>query len=116
MPTFGEYTLAAEIEGKIKPVPLVKPVPPADEKADAKDSAGEKKPAEPNEVDLHVVLVADIDMLSDAFFQLREMGESQEIEINFQFDNVAFILNVLDKLAGDDASSKSASAARCTTR
>ncbi len=67
-----------------------------------KDAAGEKKPAEPKEIDLHVVLVADIDMLSDAFFQLREMGESQENEINFQFDNVAFILNVLDKLAGDE--------------
>jgi ABC-2 type transport system permease protein len=98
MPTFGEYTLAVEIEGKIKPMPLAKPVPPADEK----DSAGEKKPAESKEVNLHVVLVADIDMLSDAFFQLREMGESQENEINFQFDNVAFILNVLDKLAGDE--------------
>jgi ABC-2 type transport system permease protein len=105
VPTFGEYTLAAEIEGKIKPVPLAKPVPPADEKDEAKGSAGEKKPTEtkpPKEVDLHVVLVADIDMLSDAFFQLREMGESQENEINFQFDNVAFILNVLDKLAGDE--------------
>jgi ABC-2 type transport system permease protein len=102
MPTFGEYTLAAEIEGKIKPAPLAKPVPPADEKDEAKGAAGEKKPAEPKEIDLHVVLVADIDMLSDAFFQLREMGESQENEINFQFDNVAFILNVLDKLAGDE--------------
>jgi ABC-2 type transport system permease protein len=105
VPTFGEYTLAAEIEGKIKPAPLAKPVPPADEKDEAKGAAGEKKPAEPKppkEVDLHVVLVADIDMLSDAFFQLREMGESQENEINFQFDNVAFVLNVLDKLAGDE--------------
>jgi ABC-2 type transport system permease protein len=111
VPTFGEYTLAAEIEGKIKPRQ-----PPAEEKDakkadqsnsddpkdEAKGSAGEKKPAQPKEVDLHVVLVADIDMLSDAFFQLREMGESQENEINFQFDNVAFILNVLDKLAGDE--------------
>jgi ABC-2 type transport system permease protein len=76
-------------------------VPPVDEKDETKGAAGEKKPP-PKEVDLHVVLVADIDMLSDAFFQLREMGESQENEINFQFDNVAFILNVLDKLAGDE--------------
>jgi ABC-2 type transport system permease protein len=115
IPTFGEYTLAAEIEGKIKPVPLAKPVPPAQEKdakkadqsktgdpkAEEKGTAEEKKTAQPKEVDLHVVLVADIDMLSDAFFQLREMGESQENELNFQFDNVTFILNALDKLAGD---------------
>ncbi len=104
-PTFGEYTLAAEIEGKIKPRQ-----PPAEEKdankADQSKNddpkAEEKKPAPPKEVDLHVVLVTDIDMLSDAFFQLREMGESQENEINFQFDNVTFILNALDKLAGDE--------------
>jgi ABC-2 type transport system permease protein len=110
IPTFGEYTLAAEIEGKIKPRQ-----PPAQEKdakkadqsktgdpkAEEKGTAEEKKPAQPKEVDLHVVLVADIDMLSDAFFQLREMGESQENELNFQFDNVTFILNALDKLAGD---------------
>ncbi|MGD0517265.1 MAG: Gldg family protein [Thermoguttaceae bacterium] len=116
IPTFGEYTLAAEIEGKIKPVPLAKPVPPerekdakkadqsktGDSKEDEKNKAEEeKKPAQPKEIDLHVVLVADIDMLSDAFFQLREMGESQENELNFQFDNVTFILNALDKLAGD---------------
>ncbi|MGD0384143.1 MAG: Gldg family protein, partial [Thermoguttaceae bacterium] len=112
IPTFGEYTLAAEIEGKIKPRR-----PPAQEKVakktdqpktgdfkeDEKNKAEEeKKPEEPKEVDLHVVLVADIDMLSDAFFQLREMGESTENELNFQFDNVTFILNALDKLAGDE--------------
>ena len=120
MPTFSEYILAVEIKGKITPVPPAKPVPPADEKdakkagdkadqpksddpkAEDKAATDEKKPAPPKEVDLHVVLVADIDMLSDAFFQLREMGESQESEINFQFDNVTFILNALDKLAGDE--------------
>ena len=128
VPTFGEYTLAAEIEGKIKPRQ-----PPAEEKdakkadqsdgddpqAEAKASAGEKKSAEPKppkEVDLHVVLVADIDMLSDLLFPVAQMGESQENEINFQFDNVASILNVLDKPAGDEASSRSAIAARTITR
>jgi ABC-2 type transport system permease protein len=109
--TFSEYTLAAEIEGKIKPhrpperekdAKKADQPKTGDSKEDEKNKAEEeKKPEEPKEVDLHVVLVADIDMLSDAFFQLREMGESQENEINFQFDNVTFILNVLDKLAGD---------------
>ena len=94
-PTFREYTLAAEIEGKIRPrrSPRRRCQAAADK---------EKKAKPPEEVDLHVVLVADIDMLSDAFFQLREMGETQENEINFQFDNVTFILNVLDKLADDE--------------
>ena len=101
MPTFSEYTLAAEIEGKIRPKQKNQSKD-GESKADKSESAEEKKPQTPEEVDLHVVLVADIDMLSDAFFQLREMGETQENEINFQFDNVTFILNVLDKLAGDE--------------
>ncbi len=49
-----------------------------------------------------MVLVADIDMLSEDFFRLREMGDTPENEINFQFDNVTFVLNVLDKLAHDE--------------
>ena len=110
MPTFSQYILAAEIEGKITPRqrrPRKKTRKSRrsnsdDPKPDEKTTAAEKKPAQPKEVDLHVVLVADIDMLSDAFFQFREMGESPENEINFQFDNVTFILNVLDKLAGDE--------------
>ena len=110
MPTFSQYILAAEIEGKITPRQPAEGKdakkagePDSDDpKPEDKDKAAEKKPAQPKQVDLHVVLVADIDMLSDAFFQLREMGESQENEINFQFDNVTFILNVLDKLAGDE--------------
>jgi ABC-2 type transport system permease protein len=93
-PTFREYTLAAEIEGKIRPA--------QSSDAGEKGADKEKNAKPPEEVDLHVVLVADIDMLSDAFFQLREMGETQENEINFQFDNVTFILNVLDKLANDE--------------
>jgi ABC-2 type transport system permease protein len=109
--TAEQYVLAAEIEGKIKP-----PQPPAEDKtktesdqsktddppADEKGKGDDKKPATPADVNIHVVVVADIDMLAEEFFRLREMGDSLENEINFQFDNVTFILNVLDKLAGDN--------------
>ena len=78
-----------------------KPIVQAGRSEDGEKSARRKNRPD-REVDLHVVLVADIDMLSDAFFRLREMGESQENDINFQFDNVTFVLNVLDKLAGDE--------------
>jgi ABC-2 type transport system permease protein len=117
IPTFGQYTLAAEITGKITPrqppaedkePKKTDPLNPADPKngdpkAEEKSTTADKdkKSAPPKQVDLHVVLAADIDMLSDAFFQLREMGEVPENEVNFQFDNVTFILNALDKLAGD---------------
>jgi ABC-2 type transport system permease protein len=46
-------------------------------------------------------VVCDIDMLSQDFFRIREQGDMPEVGINFNFDNVTFVLNVLDELAGD---------------
>lgn len=51
-----------------------------------------KKKGDPN-----VVFVADIDIIADWFFEQR----LQNTEL--AFDNVAFILNAVDVLAGDDA-------------
>lgn len=84
---------------------------PAEAKTDqsaakpAQPKVAEAKPAEParpKEVELNVVVVADIDMLSRDFFRLREQGDMPEAGIHFEFDNVAFVLNTLDMLAGDD--------------
>jgi ABC-2 type transport system permease protein len=41
-------------------------------------------------------------MLSQDFFRIREQGDMPEVGINFNFDNVTFVLNVLDELAGDE--------------
>jgi ABC-2 type transport system permease protein len=41
-------------------------------------------------------------MISDVFFAWREQGSIPGQEINFDFDNVTFVLNALDALAGDD--------------
>ncbi len=49
-----------------------------------------------------MALVADIDMLNWQFFRLREVGEVPESGVHFDFDNVTFVLNLLDSLAGDD--------------
>lgn len=81
------YILAAHIHGKLADAPA------------AKEGA---KPEENKSVNLNVVLVADIDMLHQEFFRLREQGEMPEGGLNFDFDNVTFVLNVLDSLAGDD--------------
>ena len=48
---------------------------------------------------LNAIFVADIDMISDFFFQERNLGNLE----NMQFDNVTFVLNAVDALAGDDA-------------
>jgi ABC-2 type transport system permease protein len=43
-------------------------------------------------------VIADVDMLGEQFFQLRREG----IE-NLRFDNVTFVLNAVDQLAGDES-------------
>ena len=91
IPTDDVYTMAAQIQGEVEV--------PAAENGDAKDEKKEKKPTKAK---LDVVLVADVDMLSPGFFMLREQGEVPEAGIHFNFDNVTFVLNVLDALAGND--------------
>ncbi|HYC99622.1 MAG TPA: hypothetical protein VEB22_00215, partial [Phycisphaerales bacterium] len=45
---------------------------------------------------LNVVLVSDLDMVSDLFFAMRENGA-----LDMEFDNVPFVLNAVDELIGD---------------
>jgi ABC-2 type transport system permease protein len=49
-----------------------------------------------------VVLVADIDWIAPIIYWLRERGQDPDSLIDFKFQNVAFVLNILDSLAGDD--------------
>ncbi len=61
------------------------------------EGEAERKPA-------NVVVVADLDLFADQFFQLRERGGDVDGDglVDLRFDNVAFLLNVVDSLAGDD--------------
>ncbi|HVZ95069.1 MAG TPA: Gldg family protein [Phycisphaerales bacterium] len=47
---------------------------------------------------VNVVLVADLDLISPEFFQLREAGAKE-----FVLDNVPFVLNAIDVLAGEQS-------------
>lgn len=98
-PTGREYVLAARIQGELPGGPEV------DDASGKGDDPDEEKDAEPNEsksTKLDVILVSDIDMLHRAFFSLREQGDNPEAGLDLRFDNVTFVLNVLDSLAGDD--------------
>jgi ABC-2 type transport system permease protein len=131
-PTNEQYVMAAQIRGKLKSENLemsdkaaeapaadkasesgeAKAETPADAKADAtqkddakKDDAGKAadKPEAPKaDPEINVVLVGDIDCLYGAFFALRARGEDPDEEFTFHFDNVPFVLNTLDLLAGDE--------------
>jgi ABC-2 type transport system permease protein len=76
----------------------------SDDLADpAEMASGEStKPKGPKEHDINVVVVTDIDWIAPIIFQLREMGQNQDMLIDWKFQNVPFVLNVLDSLAGDD--------------
>ena len=47
---------------------------------------------------IKVIAIADLDMISEQFFELRR----QKIE-NLELDNVTFVLNCVDVLAGDES-------------
>ena len=73
----------------------------ADSESKAKSEAKTEK-AESSEPEINVVLVADIDCLIDAFFDIRSRGADEESDVQWDFDNVTFVLNTLDMLADDD--------------
>jgi ABC-2 type transport system permease protein len=93
--TNKRYVLAAEIIG---PAPAgADDSKPDDKKGDAKqdDAKDEKKGPR----GIHCIYVSDIDLLDSQFLQLRNLPDAEN---NFRFDNVAFALNVIDQVAGDE--------------
>jgi ABC-2 type transport system permease protein len=90
-PSGRSYTLAARIKGKLA-------APPAPAGPDGKP---DPKAAQPKSAEANVILVGDLDMISDQFFELRKRP-SENMDY-LDFDNVAFILNCVDSLAGDDS-------------
>ncbi|MBM3792275.1 MAG: ABC transporter, partial [Acidobacteria bacterium] len=47
---------------------------------------------------VHAVVIADVDMMGEQFFQLRRQGAG-----DLEFDNVTLLLNAVDRLAGDES-------------
>ncbi len=100
-PTGRKYTLAAWIRGEEsdkggdgKKSDDKKKVDDKTAKTDSEKPAGEAK-----ERPIDVIYVGDIDLLHSEFVQLRNQPNP---DINFRFDNVPFVLNVIDAVAGDD--------------
>ncbi|MEN0110318.1 MAG: Gldg family protein [Planctomycetota bacterium] len=98
--TGDNYTMAAAVRG-VPPERDTMSLDALDEDA-AEDETDEADAASEDEAELNVVVVADIDCVSDPFFVIRELGEEEDALVQWNFQNVAFVLNTLDALAGDD--------------
>jgi ABC-2 type transport system permease protein len=130
-PSSKRYVIAARIQGRAKdeiaeadasakPVtaspPTATPTPqvePTKENASPSPSATTAAVADavPNDTEqkaaagkdekareLHVIYVGDIDILSGEFLEIRERPDE---ELNWRFENVTFVLNAIDSLAGE---------------
>ncbi len=65
--------------------------------AKAKREAAEKKPAAPQGI--NVIYVGDVDVLASEFVMMR--NEPNRVAFEPRFDNVPFVCNVIDAVAGD---------------
>lgn len=110
-----EYVMAAHIQGTLKDNVLRmadekpeqgNPQLPAGHPPIAQPGAKPGTPAaekKPTEAKVNVVLVSDIDCITRDFFELRnQAGDPNRGDFNLNPDNVTFVLNLLDSLAGDD--------------
>ena len=66
---------------------------------DAEETNSDDEEETEESPEINVVYVSDIDILSSAFLALRARPDE---EVEFKFDNVTFVLNILDILASDD--------------
>jgi ABC-2 type transport system permease protein len=92
----GDLILAASIHGKVPEDEDTEEDSDEDGDEDTSDEDGDAdEPAE-----LNVVYVADVDVLSTPFVNVRARPDAGE-GVVYRFDNITFVLNVLDKLAGE---------------
>ena len=87
VPTGESYILAARVYGE---------APPDTTAADTTEADTVQVDKPPRRINM--IVVGDVDIISDQFFQMRRQGFE-----GLDFDNVTFVLNCMDVLAGDSS-------------
>jgi len=107
--TRESYILAAQIHGALPPEDLLDLKGKSadktaaknskDKNADQPDPADSKAAEQEKGPEMNVALVTDIDWIIPDFFAIRQSGDNQFLTAT---QNVTFILNMIDVLAGED--------------
>ena len=94
-------TAAAEPEAAIEPEVATEPeaaIEPEAAEAEPAPVIDAEESVEPDPGDIDVIVVADLDFISEQFFQIREQAPG-----GLNFDNITFFLNAMDTLLGEEA-------------
>ena len=92
-----DYVLAAHIRGTIESTEP-EAADQEEEGGSEDSSAGESDETPPSPKSLDVLVIADLDFISEQFFQIRAGGLE-----NLNFDNITFFLNSIDVLVRDES-------------
>jgi ABC-2 type transport system permease protein len=96
-PDGSDYIVAARVVSTgTSPAPAPATADPNADPNDGPAAAGGEEAG--SKTDVNVIVVADLDFVSEQFFQIRQAGPA-----NLNFDNVTFVLNAMDNLAGDES-------------
>ena len=97
----GEQTLAVRITGApLEESRLMQADEPGAEASEA--AAADDPDKDEGKPEMNVVYVADIDLMMGGFLQLRASPGEDPEQVRWNFENVTFLLNIIDVLSGDD--------------
>jgi len=103
-PTGKRHLLAVRVQG---PQPQTAASSQTATAEEGKSEQGDADPQATKSEDLkpiNAVVVSDVDVLGPVFFEIRSGGDDTINPITrWRLDNVAFVLNVVDMLTGDDS-------------